>query len=146
MLLFWSAAIVIFLIVEGLTVGLTAIWFALGSAAALISSLFGAPLWLQIIWFVIISGVTVYFTRPLAKKYINSRAIPTNADMVIGAEGIVTENIDNLEGTGLVSVSGKLWTARSASDRTFGVGEHVQVASIQGVKLIVEPVMSTANV
>lgn len=146
MLLFWSAAIVVFLIMEGITVGLTAIWFALGSVAALISSCFGAPLWLQIIWFIIVSAVTICFTRPLAKKYLNSRVIPTNADMVIGAEGIVTENVDNLEGTGLVSVSGKIWTARSASNRTFGVGEHVQVASIQGAKLIVEPVMSAANV
>ena len=51
-------------------------------------------------------------TRPLVKKYINSRTQPTNADMLIGQECLVTEDIDNLAGRGAVSVGGKVWTAR----------------------------------
>lgn len=145
MIAFWSAAIVIFLVIEGVTAGLASIWFAIGSAAALISALFGAPVWLQIVWFVIISGVTLFFTRPLAKKYVNSRTVPTNADRLIGMEGIVTERIDNLKGTGQVAIDGKTWTARSAGDEIIEKSAKVNALEISGVKLIVAEVREHAE-
>lgn len=146
MIALWSAAIVVFLIIEGVTAGLASIWFAIGSAAALVSALFGAPVWLQIVWFVLISGVTLFFTRPLAKKYVNSRTVPTNADRLIGMEGIVTERIDNLEGTGMVYIDGKTWTARSAGDEIIEKGAKVNALEINGVKLIVAEALERAEV
>lgn len=136
----WVVLMVVFLVVEAATAGLTCIWFAIGSLAALIAALFDAQLWLQIVWFLVISFVTLYFTRPLVKKYVNSRSQPTNADMVIGKEALVTEDIDNVEATGAVSVGGKLWTARSADGGRIKSGAVVSVLRIEGVKLIVEPV------
>ena len=137
MTVIWSAAIVVFLIIEGVTAGLSSIWFAIGAAAALVSTLIGAPIWLQLVCFVLISGAAIYFTRPLVKKYINSKTVATNADRLIGMEGIVTERIDNLAAGGAVSVDGKIWSARAAGDETFEEGEHVNVLEIRGVKLIV---------
>lgn len=136
----WVVLMVVFLVVEAATAGLTCIWFAVGSLAALIAALFDAQLWLQIVWFLVISFVTLYFTRPLVKKYVNSRSQPTNADMVIGKEALVTEDIDNVEATGAVSVGGKVWTARSADGGRIKAGAVVSVLRIEGVKLIVEPV------
>lgn len=136
----WVLLMVVFLVVEAATAGLTCIWFAIGSLAALIAALFDAQLWLQIVWFLVISFVTLYFTRPLVKKYVNSRSQPTNADMVIGKEALVTEDIDNVEATGAVSVGGKVWTARSADGGRIKSGAVVSVLRIEGVKLIVEPV------
>lgn len=136
----WVVLMVVFLVVEAATAGLTCIWFAIGSLAALIAALFDAQLWLQIVWFLVISFVTLYFTRPLVKKYVNSRSQPTNADMVIGKEALVTEDIDNVEATGAVSVDGKVWTARSADGGRIKSGAVVSVLRIEGVKLIVEPV------
>lgn len=136
----WVVLMVVFLVVEAATAGLTCIWFAMGSLAALIAALFDAQLWLQIVWFLVISFVTLYFTRPLVKKYVNSRSQPTNADMVIGKEALVTEDIDNVEATGAVSVGGKVWTARSADGGRIKSGAVVSVLRIEGVKLIVEPV------
>lgn len=136
----WVVLMVVFLVVEAATAGLTCIWFAIGSLAALIAALFDAQLWLQIVWFLVISFVTLYFTRPLVKKYVNSRSQPTNADMVIGKEALVTEDIDNVETTGAVSVGGKVWTARSADGGRIKSGAVVSVLRIEGVKLIVEPV------
>ena len=133
----WVAVMLIFLIVEAATARLTCIWFAIGALAALIAALFGAPLWLQIIWFFVISFVTLYFTRPLVKKYVNSKSQPTNADMVIGKEALVTEAIDNVEGVGAVAVGGKVWTARSADGQPVETGSIVTVLRIEGVKLIV---------
>ncbi len=136
----WVVLMVVFLVVEAATAGLTCIWFAIGSLAALIAALFDAQLWLQIVWFLVISFVTLYFTRPLVKKYVNSRSQPTNADMMIGKEALVTEDIDNVEATGAVSVGGKVWTARSADGGRIKSGAVVSVLHIEGVKLIVEPV------
>ena len=94
----WIGLIVIFLVVEGLTAGLVTIWFAVGALAALIAAMFHAPLWLQLVWFFVISIAAFAVTRPLVKKYINGRTQPTNADMLIGQECLVTEDIDNLTG------------------------------------------------
>lgn len=133
----WGAAAVIFIAVEAATVGLASIWFAIGSVCALLAALLGAPVWLQIIWFVLISALTLVLTRPLAKKYINSRSEATNADRVIGSDCRVTERIDNLSGTGAVSADGKIWSARTADGSVIEPGTVVRISDIQGVKLIV---------
>ena len=136
----WLAAMIILLVVEGLAPGLVSIWFALGALAAMISSLLKAPVWLQVLWFVLVSLVTLLITRPLAKKYVNAHTVPTNADMAIGQDCVVTEAIDNVAGSGAVSVGGKIWTARMAEpDGRAAKGEVLRVLRIEGVKLIVEP-------
>ncbi len=137
----WLIAMIVLLVVEGLVPGLISIWFALGALAALVSALLHAPLWLQIVWFLVVSIAALALTRPLAKKYINSKTQPTNADMLIGRECVVRENIDNVLGTGAVSVDGKVWTARTESDDTKAQeGSRAVVVRIEGVKLIVKPV------
>ena len=133
----WVVIMVVFLVVEAATAGLTCIWFPIGALAALIAALFGAPIWLQLVWFFVVSVVTLYFTRPLVLKYVNSRSQPTNADMVIGKEALVTEAIDNVESAGAVAVGGKVWTARSENGEPIEVGSIVTVLRIEGVKLIV---------
>ncbi len=59
--------------------------------------------------------------------------------MVLGMDCLVTEDIDNMLGTGAVSVGGKEWTARmeSAGDRA-KKGDVVEALRIEGVKLIVK--------
>lgn len=134
---FWLIVMVMFLVVEAATVGLVCIWFAVGSLAALLAAMCGAQLWLQIVVFLVVSAATLYFTRPLVKRYVNSKVEPTNADMVIGKECRVTETVDNIAGTGAVYVDGKTWTARSADDEVIPEGTLVTAKSIDGVKLIV---------
>lgn len=133
----WLIVMVLFLAVEAVTVGLVCIWFAAGSLAALLAAMCGAPVWLQIVVFLVVSAAALYFTRPLVKRYVNSRVEPTNADMVIGKECKVTETVDNIAGTGAVYVDGKTWTARSANDEVIPEGTLVTAKSIDGVKLIV---------
>ena len=137
--IFWAVATVAFIILELATVGLASIWFALGALCALIAALLGAPVWLQVVWFVIVSVATLLLTRPLAKKYINSRATATNADRVIGHKAVVKERIDELAGTGAVLADGKMWSARMLDGGSAEIGDIVVVREIQGVKLIVEP-------
>ena len=136
---FWVVALVVFLIVEAVTAGLVSIWFVFGSLVALICAALGAAVWLQIFWFVIVSVATLVLTRPLVKRYVDSRSVATNADRSIGRTAVVTERIDNLAATGAVKLDGVVWTARSTDDAVaIETGEHVTVRAIEGVKLIVE--------
>ncbi len=135
----WVVLMIGFLIVEGIAPGLVSIWFALGALAALISSLLGAQVWLQTVWFVVISVLALIATRPLAKKYVNSRTHATNADILIGQECLVTETIDKLHETGAVSVAGKVWTARCVEpEQVIEKGSIAVIERIEGVKLIVK--------
>ncbi len=133
----WLAAMVLFIVVEAVTVGLVCIWFAIGALAALLCAMFGAPAWAQVLAFLAVSAVTLYYTRPLVKKYVNNKVEPTNADIVIGKECRVTETIDNIAGTGAVYVDGKTWTARSANEEIIPKDSLVTAQRIDGVKLIV---------
>lgn len=136
--IFWLVAVIVLGVIEAITVGLVTVWFALGALAALISSLFGGPLWLQILLFFVVTAVSLITTRPLVKKYFGkSSHKPTNADMVIGKQAHVTEAIDNLRGTGAVKCLGKEWSARSENGEAVAVGEIVVPVKIDGVKLIV---------
>ena len=136
---FWVVALVVFLIVEAVTAGLVSIWFVFDSLVALICAALGAAVWLQIFWFVIVSVATLVLTRPLVKRYVDSRSVATNADRSIGRAAVVTERIDNLAATGAVKLDGVVWTARSTDDAVaIEAGERVTVRAIEGVKLIVE--------
>ena len=138
MALIWLIAMIVLLIVEAVVPGLVSIWFALGALAALIAAILHAPMWLQLVWFFVVSIAALVLTRPLAKKYVNSRVKPTNADMILVKECVVTEEIDNIRGTGAVTVGGKVWTARMENDgETAAVGEVLKTLRIEGVKLIV---------
>ena len=138
--IFWIAALIFFIIIEAVTVGLASIWFAIGAVAALICSLLHGPIWLQVVWFLAVSVATLILTRPLVKKFMSGKTVRTNADRNIGRTAPVTERIDNLAGTGAVRIDGVTWTARTADDeQTVEAGAMVTVLEIQGAKLIVEP-------
>lgn len=136
----WLGLLILFGIGEALTVGLTFIWFAGGSLAALITALLGGQLWLQVIMFLVVSGLCLFAVRPLARKYLTPRYQPTNADRIIGAEAVVTEEINNLKAEGAVTVSGMAWSARSAREEILPIGTVVRVERIEGVKVFVSKI------
>ncbi|MBO5354015.1 MAG: NfeD family protein [Lachnospiraceae bacterium] len=141
---FWFALLIIFVVVECFTVGLVSIWFAGGALAAMLFALAGAEAIWQDIIFLVVSGLLLVLTRPIAVKYFNSRKEKTNYQSVIGMVAKVTEKIDNYNQTGAAFVDGKEWTARSTEDTvTMEKDTLAKVAAIEGVKLIVEPYVET---
>lgn len=136
---FWLIALIVFLVVEAATVGLTAIWFGAGSLAALIASFAIRNIWFEILTFLVVSFFTLLAVRPMAKRFMVPRRQATNADRAIGREGVVLEDIDNLHAQGTVSVAGVLWTARSQNDTLIPKDSKVLVKRIEGVKLFVLP-------
>lgn len=136
----WLVALILFGVVEAATVGLASIWFACGALVALIVSAFTDVFMVQLVAFLVVSLIALILARPLARRYLDSRHVPTNADRVIGKEAVVTQDIDNLRGMGEVKVAGQPWTARAQElEGTIPQGTTVRVLRIEGVKLLVEP-------
>ena len=134
----WLGIFVAAVVLEVCTAQMVSLWFALGALASFIVALVGVEaLWVQIIVFVVVSAIAVIVTRPIVKKMVNKKAEPTNADMVIGKTGIVTETVDNLAPSGQVKVNSSVWTARSADGSVIGENERVIIKEISGVKLLV---------
>ena len=134
----WLGLMVLFVLVEAATAGLTTIWFAGGALVAFLASLLGGSTVLQVVLFFLVSLVLLIFTRPVVKKYLNSRTLKTNADSLIGRTAVVSEEISNLNATGTITVDGMPWTARSAvTEEIIPVGTEVTVVSLTGVKCIV---------
>lgn len=134
----WLIVLVVCLVVEISTLGLTSIWFAGGALLALIISLIGGPLWLQVLVFLLTSIVLLIFTRPIAAKYFNKNRTKTNVDSTIGKQAIVTETIDNIKGEGRIVTDGMEWTARSLDSSVIEEGVVVTIEKIEGVKAIVK--------
>ena len=137
-IIIWLVALVVFTLVEIVTTALTTIWFAGGCLVALILAWVHAPIWAQVVAFLVVSLLLLAITRPLANKYFNKSTVKTNAESLVGLEGVVMEPIDNLAATGLVNVKGQDWTARTAEN-----GERIEkdavviIEKIEGVKVIV---------
>lgn len=141
MSVFWLVLMVVFLVVEAATVGLVSIWFAAGALGGLLTSFFTPNIWIQVAVCLVVSLLCMVAMRPLARKYIHPKQVPTNADQVIGAEGLVTEDIDNLNAHGQVTVRGAVWTARAEGEEgLIPAGSRVRILRIEGVKVIVSPV------
>ena len=146
MALFWLVALIMLAAAEAATVGLVCIWFAGGALVALIAAGVGAPLWVQITLFLIVSAVLIALLRPMVRKIILPRKTATNADRHLGKTALVTEEINNLHETGAVKLDGVIWTARAKDDQVIPVGTVIRVLDIQGVKVVVEAAQQPAEV
>ena len=133
----WLGLMVFFILLETYTVSMTSVWFAAGSLGALVLSLLGLPIWLQLVVFLVVSGVLLSLLRPLVKKHFTPRVTATNVDSVIGAKGKVTEAIDNVTSVGQVKLGALPWSARSTDGSKISEGALVQVDRIEGVKVYV---------
>ena len=130
------------LIIEAATTALATVWFAAGALVAMIMDLCGAPHNLQIIVMAAVSVVTfvicMIWIRPKLESLRRANVQRTNADRLIGMEGVVIVPVNPVEGKGQVKVEGQVWSAKSES--AIDEGTTVKIRAIEGVKLIVDPV------
>ena len=144
--LIWLILMIVFLMVEGASVSMVSLWFGAGALAALIVSLLGAEIWLQVLVFFTVSIVLLASLRPLARKYFTPKLTRTNVDSVVGQTGTVTTAIDNVTGQGQIKLASMEWTARSTSGEPISAGTQIRVDRIEGVKAFVSPLQVEANV
>jgi membrane protein implicated in regulation of membrane protease activity len=133
----WLFVIVAAIVMEAATVALVSIWFVPSACIAMILALCDVALWIQLLVFFAVFIILMIALKPVFKKNIGLKIVPTNADTVIGMQAVVTESIDNLRAQGQVKVRGQVWTARSSDEKTiYEAGEIVSVLAIEGVKLV----------
>lgn len=134
----WIILTIIFAAVEIATVGLTSIWFAGGSLAALLCYALGLSEVWQILVFLAVSLVLLFFTRPWALKYLKPHLIKTNYEEALEKNVCLTETVDNRRATGTAVLNGQEWTARAYDDgKVFEAGAIVKVKEIRGVTMYV---------
>ena len=140
---YWLIALVVLLIIEIITLGLTTIWFAGGALVAFIAAMLQAPLPVQIVLFFVVSLALLIFTRPIAERYFNANRQKTNVNSMIGKEAKVTADIDNFDQTGQVMIGSVEWTARSEEDGVkIAAGSRVEICRVEGVKVFVKEKVS----
>jgi len=139
--LIWLIAIILLALLEMSTMALVSIWFIFGAVAAMLASLMGMDLLAQLMIFVAVSTLLLILTRPLVKKFLQTRRVRTNADRTIGEKAVVIEEINNIAARGQVKIFGQIWSARSADEGVIiPEGRVVEVTAISGNKLIVKMV------
>ena len=143
MWILWLILTIVFAVVEAATLGLTTVWCAIGSAVAMVMDLCGASVTSQLIVMVIVSVVCfiicMIWIKPKLDEKHRVNVEPTNADRVLGKEGIVIKAIDPIEGKGQVKVIGQTWSAKA--DHMIAEGSKIRVTQMEGVKLIVEEIV-----
>jgi len=143
----WFGLFLAFIVVEAsCPFHLVSIWFAAGSLVAIVVSLLGGPVWLQVVLFLVVSCLLLVLLWPLIKKFINPKLTKTNVDAIVDSQGIVTAAIDNVLAAGRVKLGGMEWTARSTTGDPIPEGTLVRVDKVEGVKVFVTPAAEAAKV
>ena len=131
--IFWLLCAIGFVVLEAMTWNLVSIWFAVGSAAALLSCLLVQSFRVQAAVFIVVSALCLLAFKPLAKK-LRKAPTATNGDRNLGREATVLTPV-TAEATGRVRLDG----CATPGD-TLAPGESCRVMEIHSTLLIVEPI------
>lgn len=142
MYILWIIVMIAAVLVEAASFALLSIWFAVGAVAALIAAILGAGTGVQIGVFLAVSVILLAATRPLLKKFMPGKYIPTNGELDLGKTAVVIEKIDSMAGTGRVRLDGVDWGAVSADGSVIETGVSVTVIAKGAAYLTVQPVQS----
>ncbi len=135
----WLGVTALALFIEAVTMSLVSVWCAVGALVCVFTAYAGVSIATQLLIFVVISLLAFAAVRPLTRRFVDPHITPTNADRLLGLRAKVTEEINNEIPSGAVYIDGKIWTARSAEGGIIiPKGEMVEVAWMEGVKLIVK--------
>ena len=143
MYILWIIVMVAAVLVEVASFALLSIWFAVGALAAVIAALLGAGTGVQIGVFLGVSLILLAATRPLLKKFMPKKYIPTNGELDLGKTAVVIEKIDGMAGTGRVRLEGVDWGAGSADGSIIESGVSVTLISKGAAYLNVQPVQKS---
>lgn len=136
--IFWMVLLVLLLVIEASTSALVSVWFVAGALAALITSIFIPGLVaVQATVFAFVSLAALLLLRPVAKKLVQNKHTPTNADTAIGKNAQVLANVAPGQ-FGRVKLEGQEWTA--CSNSFLQAGSWCRVDGIEGAKLVVSPI------
>ena len=133
----WLGIAVVLAVVEMLSLDLVLLMFALGALAAAVAAGLGAPVWVAMLVFALVSVGLLFFVRPtVVAKLHAGPTLATGHQGLVGKSAVVAEPVDKHGGR--VKLSGEVWSARAASDdQSFDTGTEVLVTSIDGATAVV---------
>ena len=141
---FWFAIAVICAVIEGMTLGLTTVWFSLSAILMIFISMLQPPFYVQCVLFALVALLLLFFTRPIALKFLHAKREKTNADSLIGKKALVLQTITEFE-KGQVKINGIVWTAASIDGAVIPAGDECIIEKIEGVTLIVKEMDASEN-
>ena len=137
----WLIAAGFFFVFEMITVGFLVFWVGVGALLTMCLSFFVSDPVIQTAFFVIVSTLLIFLTKPLVNKFLNSgKTIITNANTIINKKGIVTSDIVSNEKIGLVKIGSETWSAIVNKEATLVKGTEIMVTKIDGVKAVITPI------
>lgn len=144
MLFFWGILFAVLVIVEICTLQLVSIWLAAGALVAFFAAFFQTSFLVQLLLFVVVSGVLLAVTRPLAKKALSFGIKDTN-NLEIGKIATVIQPINPADSSGRVRLDGVDWNAVSATGVAIPRNAQVRVEKVDGAKLFVTVICDTGK-
>ena len=136
--LLWLIAAGLFAAGEVASLDLVLLMFAGGAVGAMAVALVGGATVLQLVAFIVISGVLLALVRPIATKHLTERT-PLQLDGVdslIGRTAKVTREIDYSGGR--IRMGADEWSARTQhSGESFAVGATVRILQVDGATAVV---------
>ena len=146
--IFWLVVMILFLILEMITISLVSIWFVGGSLAAFLVSFAVTNIWIEAGVFLGVSLVLLLLIRPMARKLgvKQKDQIRSGAQALVGKRALVTETRDNLHATGAVQVNGQFWSAKAVDDdEIIRKDTVVMISEVDGVRLAVKKLEREKN-
>lgn len=137
----WVGFGVLLSVIELLSLDLVLAMFALGAFSAAVASALGAPFWLCLLIFGVISLTLLFFARPpMARRLHDGPTLTTGVHALAGREGVVLEPVDDLNGR--IELAGEVWSARTEAPSRAGSaiesGVRVVVTRIEGATAVVQ--------
>lgn len=142
----WLIAAGVFLILEMFTMGFLVFWLGIGCLLAALISLITDSILIQTSIFVLSSGLLIFATKPLVKKFAEKDNAKTNVYSLSGKKAIVIEDINWSTGSGQIKFEGQVWSAKTEEQVNIEKGTEVEIIKIEGVKAFVKPVQEHANI
>ncbi len=126
--MFWFLIIIVALIIEFITTGVFAVWFAIGAFVAYVFSILGFSIWVQCIGAVATVICTLILVRPFAVKMFNEGQTQSKIKSLIGKDAIVLTEINAKHSTGLVRIGDAEWAAVPSNRKNiYQIGEVVRI-------------------
>jgi membrane protein implicated in regulation of membrane protease activity len=136
--LIWLIGAGLFAAGELVSLDLVLLMFAGGALGGMTVALLGGPTVLQLVAFIVVSGLLLVLVRPIAQKHLTDRS-PLQLDGVdtlIGRTATVTRDVDAAGGR--IRMGADEWSARTQhSGETFSMGQTVRILQVEGATAIV---------
>jgi membrane protein implicated in regulation of membrane protease activity len=139
----WLGLVLVFGVIEMLTLDLIFLMLGIGSIGGLIADLLGAPWWVQILVAAVVAIALLAFLRPPLLHRLKRGGDPakSNVEALLGLHGRAVTRITGDGGQARLD-NGDTWTARvpqGAETLEVHAGQQITVVEIQGATAIVIP-------